>query len=44
MDLKRVLDESLPGGNPRAEAAERNLFEIRKSSVSLAIKAVSQVC
>lgn len=31
MELKRVLKESVPGGNPRAEAAERRLFEIRKA-------------
>ena len=40
MDLKRTLREIAPSGNPRAEAAERSLFEIRKTFVSLAIKAV----
>lgn len=39
--MKRVLKESVPGGNPRAEAAEQSLFEIRKALVSLAIKAVN---
>lgn len=38
--MKRILKESVPGGNPRAEAAERSLFEIRKTLVSLANKAV----
>lgn len=40
LDLKRALKGFVPGGNPRAEAAERSLFEIRKSLVSLAIKAI----
>ena len=31
MDMKRALDDSVPGGNLRAEAAERSLFEIRKA-------------
>ena len=38
--LKRILKESVPGSNSRAEAAERSLFEIRKSLVGLAIKVV----
>ena len=40
LDLKRILKESVPGSNSRAEAAERSLFEIRKSLVGLAIKVV----
>lgn len=38
--LKRALKKSTPGGNPRAEAAERSLFEIRKTMVCLAIKTI----
>ena len=34
-DLKRALKESVPGSNSRAEAAERSLFQIRKTLVSL---------
>lgn len=33
LDLKSILKESVPGSNSRAEAAERSLFEIRKSLV-----------
>ncbi len=40
VDLKKVLKESVPGTNRRAEAAERNFFEIRKNLVSSAIEAV----
>ena len=40
VDLKRALKKSTPGGNPRAEAAERSLFEIRKTMVCLAIETV----
>ena len=40
-DLKNLLKDSAPGSNSRAEAAERSLFEIRKSLVSLAIKALT---
>ena len=36
--LKRALKERVPGSNPRAEAAERSLFELRRTIVSLAIK------
>ncbi|CAD6578866.1 MAG: hypothetical protein ASARMPREDX12_008998 [Alectoria sarmentosa] len=32
-DLKRALKKSTPGGNPRAEAAERSLFQIRKTMI-----------
>lgn len=39
MDLKRALKKSIPGGNPRAEAAERSLFEIRKTLVGLVVNA-----
>ena len=35
LDLKSILKESVPGSNSRAEAAERSLFEIRKSLVGL---------
>ena len=51
-DLKRALKKVTPGGNPRAEAAERSLFQIRKTMVSLASKtlplrlriALSHIC
>lgn len=39
VNLKRALKESVPGRNPRAEAAERRLFEMRKTIVSLAVQA-----
>ena len=34
LDLKSRLKESVPGSNSRAEAAERSLFEVRRSLVS----------
>ena len=37
--MKRILKESVPGSNSRAEAAERVLFEIRRSLVSSLTKA-----
>lgn len=36
MEMKKVLRKTTPGCNPRAEAAERSLFEIRQTMVSLA--------
>ena len=32
-ELKGALKQTVPGGNARAEAAERSLFEIRKTIV-----------
>ena len=43
IDLKKALKEQIPGSNMRAEAAERSLFEMRQTLVSLAIGAIQHV-